>query len=289
MAPAALEPALPPRAPRVRPWRRSLRALALLGRARAAHVRARSKASAPGLRGESASSTQEPLTLELGPHADGWKRDRGPLTTPGSLLRPRQGRLGDCWVIAAMLAVHHAAPAHLPSLLDQEPGGIVAVHLPGLDAPVRVDRQMPVGPDGQFVYARLDGGNPGWVGVLEKALAGHLAGGYGFLQRGFARYGLQLLLGSPVRTSLQLPEATQILDWSVQGRAVCASTHPFSPMVSSMHGHLPRNHVFAVVGAEPGSGHVLLRNPVRPARVLRIDARTFRRGFLSVDVSDPLH
>lgn len=302
MVPTASEAALPPRAPRVRTWRRSLRALAHLGRARAAHVSTWPKPTShaeptartvplravPGPRGASASVTQGPLTLELGPNAAGWKRDHGPLDAPGALLTPRQGQLGDCWVIAAMLAVHHAAPAYLPGLLEQEPGGIVAVHLPGLDAPVRVDRQMPVGPHGRFVYARLGGGNPAWVGVLEKALAGHLAGGYDFLQRGFARYGLQLLLGSPVRTLLQLPDASQILTWLSEGRALCASTHPLSALVPSMHGDLPPSHVFAVVGAEPGSGHVHLRNPVRPARVLRIDARTFRRGFLSVDVSAPL-
>jgi hypothetical protein len=39
----------------------------------------------------------------------------------------------------------------------------------------------------------------------------------------------------------------------------------------------------AVVGADPGSGHVHLRNPWRPERVLTVDARTFRRGFLSVE------
>src|SRR5699024_11161397 len=138
-------------------------------------------------------------------------------------------------------------------------------------------------------------------------------GSYPLVQRGFARYGLQLLLGSPVRTLVRLPDAAQILTWMGQGRAVCASTHPFSPRVPTAHGPLPANPVYAVVAAEARSGHVPpshrplpataesavvgsearsghghLRNPVRPGPVLRVDARTFRRGFLSVDVSAPL-
>jgi hypothetical protein len=58
--------------------------------------------------------------------------------------------------------------------------------------------------------------------------------------------------------------------------------------VGTLAGPLPPNHVFAVVGADPAGGHVQLRNPVRPADVLVLDARSFRRGFLSVDVSAPL-
>src|SRR5699024_11812689 len=83
-------------------------------------------------------------------------------------------------------------------------------------------------------------------------------------------------------------------DWSSDvcssdlGRAIAASTHPLSPRVPTSAGPLPRNHVFAVVGADARSGHVLLRNPVRPEQVLTLDARSFRRGFLSLDVTAPL-
>lgn len=187
-----------------------------------------------------------------------------------------------------MLAIHETVPDHLPSLITEQRGGIVAVHLPAVPSPLRVDRSMPVGSDGRFVYARLDGGNPSWPGVLEKAIAAHLAGSYTFLQRGFARFGLEVLLGSPVRTRLRLPDAAQIRAWRAEGRAVCASTHPLSSLVPSAHGKLPASHVFAVVDADARSGHVHLRNPRRPGRLLRVDARTFRRGFLSVDVTRPL-
>lgn len=259
--------------PRVRTWRRTLRALAPTGRARAALP---GHHDAGGL-----------LHLSPGPRATALREDTGPLA-PARLLRPRQGRLGDCWVIAPMLAIHETAPERLRGLLSAEEGGVVAVHLPGMTRPVRVDRRLPVDSRGMFQYGRRDGANPGWVGVLEKAIAGHVAGDYGALQRGVARFGFELLLGERVRTLLRRPGAAQILAWRDQGRAIAASTHPLSPRVPTSAGPLPRNHVFAVVGADADSGHVLLRNPVRPEQVLTLDARSFRRGFLSLDVTAPL-
>lgn len=279
--------------PRVRTWRRTLRALALSGRARAARLEAEVSADESGAAGSGAAADGRGvasgalLHLSPDPRATALALDRGPLA-PAAMGRPRQGALGDCWVMASMLAVHETAPEHLRSVLTPENDGVVAVHLPGLDAPLRVDRCLPVDERGNFVYGRRDGANPGWVGVLEKAIAGHVAGGYGMLQRGFARYGLQILTGQPVRSQLRLPDATQILAWRAEHRAICASTHPLSPRVQTAAGPLPPNHVFAVVGADARSGHVQLRNPTRPSALLVVDARTFRRGFLSVDVTAPL-
>lgn len=270
--------------PRVLTWRRTLRALVLSGRARAASL----VAAEPGGPSPAAAATTPASDLTPvppGPHATTLRRDRSPLDVRG---RPRQGRLGDCWVIASMLAVYETAPERLEDLLVAETDGTVRVTLPGAEGPVRVDRDLPVNAAGQFVYARRDGAGPGWVGVLEKAIAGHVAGSYGCLQRGFGRYGLQLLLGMPVRTLLRLPDPATIQMWRDQSRAVLASTHPLSARVRTLQGPLAPNHVYAVIGAEARSGHVLLRNPTRPADLLRIDARTFRRGFLSVDVSPPL-
>lgn len=283
--------------PRVRTWRRTLRALALEGRARAARHGADERArnlARPGIPGgdtgvaaHAISGADGVLHLSPGPHATALALDRGPLAPP-VLLRPRQGRLGDCWLMAPMLALHETAPERLRALIGEETDGIVTVRLPGLEEPLRVDRRFPVDARGVFQYGRRDGANPGWVGVLEKAIAGHIAGDYAFLQRGLARYGFALLLGERVRTNLRLPDAGQVLAWLAEGRALCASTHPLSPRVPSAAGPLPPNHVYAVVGADATSGHLHLRNPVRPAELLVLDARSFRRGFLSVDVTAPL-
>ncbi|MGP5305041.1 C2 family cysteine protease [Brachybacterium alimentarium] len=290
------------RRPRVRTWRRTLRALVPSGRARDVFpdavddtvladgtVLADSVAGAGTDAGgfDGSWAAQGVLQISAAPAGSGWVMDDGPLQTTGS-RRPQQGRLGDCWVIAAMLAIHETAPERLGALLTELPGGVVEVALPALAEPIRVDRQMPVTERGRPVYARLEGTNPGWAGVLEKALAAHVAGGYDVLARGFARFGLELLLGMRVRTMLRLPDARQIVRWREEGRAIAASTHPLSRRVTTAHGPLPSSHVFAAVGGDPVTGHVHLRNPTRPSRLLTIDARTFRRGFLSVDVTPPL-
>lgn len=223
---------------------------------------------------------------DLGPGAAGWREDTGPVHRDG---RPRQGALGDCWVVAAMLAVHETSPAHLRRLVRPGPEpGTVAVHLPGLEEPLLVDRTLPVDARGRFLYARRDGAGPADVGVLEKAIAAHVAGGYGMLQRGLARYGLQLLLGRAGRMTLRSPGAARVRRWRSQDRPLTASTHPLSGRVRHSGGAFHPNHVYALVGAEPSGGHLLLRDPGDPGRLLRVDARRFRRAVLTVDIGPPL-
>lgn len=250
------------------PWRRRLRDLLHRGRAVAAAPR-------PGPLG--------PVRPDLGPHARALRADT---TRIDLAARPRQGRLGDCWVMAALLAVHDRAPALLEDALELRPDGTALVRLAG--AQVHVDRRMPVDGAGRWVYATQSGAGPGWPGLMEKALAAHLAGSYRLVARGFGRFGLQALVRTRVRTLLLLPSAARLERMLAQRRAVLASTHPLSPLVRGPHGRLPPNHVMVVVGADAATGHVRLRNPWRPDDVLVLDRRSFRRGFLSLDVTEPL-
>lgn len=208
-------------------------------------------------------------------------------------LRPRQGRLGDCWVMASLLALHSTAPHALGRIIGDacasdraDASAPLTVRL-GDGTLVPVTRTMPVDAQGRWVYATQSGhgrtSGPGWAGAVEKALAVHLAGSYGWLARGLGRFGLQALTGARCRTHILLPSSSQLEAWTRTGHAVLASTHPLSGLVTTAHGPVPTNHVMAVVGADPVSGHVHLRNPWRPDDVLTVDRRTFRRGFLSVD------
>lgn len=250
-------------------WRRRLRELALRGTGR----------RLPGRQSAPAAVLPRPA---LGPGASQWVLDRSTLDLS---RRPRQGGLGDCWVMAALLAVHEAAPSAARQLLVPAAEGTWAVvlHEHGQEVHVVVDRAMPVTATGRWAYARESGAGPGWAGIVEKAVALHVAGSYRLLARGFGRFGLAVLTGSRVRTRLRLPSAARIDAWVRAGHAVLASTHPASPLIRTAQGPLPRDHVMAVVGADPVTGHVHLRNPWRPDDVLTVDARTFRRGFLSLD------
>lgn len=232
-----------------------------------------------------ASSAHREQSCRLGPFGVAMREDTSSWRVQG---RPRQGRLGDCWLMAPMLALHEAAPGQLRAMLSPGSDGTVLVRLPGLAAPIVVDRRMPVDAHGRFVGARVDGRPPGWVGILEKAIAGHVAGGYGLLRRGVARYGFAILTGHPSRTVLFAPSCTRIQRWAAEGRAMCASTHPLSGRVLGPAGLLPPNHVMALIGADVERGVVLLRDQNHPAQLLELPHGVFRRGFLSVDVTAPL-
>jgi hypothetical protein len=249
--------------------------------------------------------------LDPGPAGTALRPDDAPLDLTA---RPQQGRCGDCWVIAALLAIHEAAPDRIAQLLithSAEPGAgpgsgprsspgagrrptegardarsaPVGVLLRGGRVRIPVDRAMPVDALGRWVGARQSGGAPGWPGLVEKAAAIHVAGSYGLLARGLGRFGLELLTGGRARTHLLLPRAAQLQRWVDQGHAVLASTHPLSSRITTVRGPLPTNHVLVVVGADPRTGDVRLRNPWLPDEVLTIDRRRFRLGFLSVDVT----
>ncbi len=256
----------------LRTWRRSIEK-ALTGRVRTRPTRPQGVAG--------------PQVIAVEPAVVGTdlRRDTSPWHLEGI---PRQGRLGDCWLIAPMLALAVTRRQCLADLLTVEADGIIAVHFPGADAPLRVDRDMPVDAQGAFSGARVSAGAPGWVGVLEKAAAAQIAGGYRMLQRGFACFGFALLLGTPTRTRLRLPSPAQAQQWAAEGRAMAVSTHPLSGLVRHGERRIAPNHVYALVGGDPQAGTLLLRNPVDPTTVLELDRRTFRLGFLAVDVTQPL-
>ncbi|MFC0673451.1 C2 family cysteine protease [Brachybacterium hainanense] len=258
------------------PWRRRVRDLLLSAE------RVLLRRSAPAVP-EDPAGREAAARPAPGPHMHGWRPDATPLDLS---RRPRQGRLGDCWVMASLLGVHAQAPQLLESALVDAGEGRWHVRLAA--AVITVDREMPVDARGRWVYATQSGQGPGWAGLFEKAFAAHLAGSYRLVARGFGRSGLAALTGVRVRTLVLLPSPRRIRDLLAEGRAVLASTHPLSPLVTVPGGRLPANHVMAVVGADPVTGTITLRNPWRPDEVLVLPRSVLRRGFISLDVTAPL-
>ncbi|MCS6710945.1 crotonobetainyl-CoA--carnitine CoA-transferase [Brachybacterium sp. EF45031] len=221
--------------------------------------------------------------------------DTGGLAT-GNL--PRQGRLGDCWVMAPLLAVALAdrrAPDRMVCAADDTDGeadadgtsarALVRVPLTAPDGQrILVERRYPTDAAGRWLHATTASGEPGWAAAVEAALAREYAGSYRMLARGLGRLGLPLLTGLPTRMTLGRPSARRLEEWCRAGHAVVVSTHPLSPWVGTRSGvRLPPNHVFAVEGADPATGRVRLRNPWDPGRTVVLERREFVWGVISCD------
>ncbi len=224
----------------------------------------------------------------LGPRADRYEAWSG---VPNFSRKPRQGALGDCWLMAPMLAIHSVDPSFFESAVKASPGApkaLARVFVEGAPAWRSVNMRFPVNSRGHFAYATEEGGGPGWPGILEKACAAEFSGSYAWIARGFAKWGFPALTGVSASTRLALPSAGDIVELLAERRPIVASTHMFSPALSRgrKSGPIPSLHVMAVVGAKPESGEVVMRNPWRPGAWVTLSREEFRRCFLSVDVLD---
>lgn len=287
-----------------------------------------------------------PLLAELGPDALGALLPRLPAFEPaargGSCAEPagravdpadrsprgvvpdlRQGRLGDCWLVAVLIACEAARPGFARSQLtplgptaaagaDGPPAGAhpaIGFWAVDLWAPAR--RRIVVSDRLPVAHRCGDGGlAPTAASIVEKAVAVALGGSYRRLESNLADVALWLLTGraAPARP---VPRRLDGLDRALRaGRPVVASTL-VRPRGSF---RLPREdgrtavpimdgHVYAVLGVartdEDGRPdprqppRARLRNPLGgsgPAAGadLWLSARQLRRAFLSVNVGPVL-
>lgn len=126
-----------------------------------------------------------------------------------------QGKLADCYFLAALGEVAQHAPSLLRSMFIDNGDGTYTVRFYHYGVPdyVTVDRLLPVRSDGTFAYANMgqssdDGGNTLWVALAEKAYAqlaesgwsrgGSTGNGYHGLDFGWEGYAIYQLTGHPV-------------------------------------------------------------------------------------------
>lgn len=198
---------------------------------------------------------------DLGPHAVRWTRGR---SAPDWSLAPQQGRLGDCWLLAPMLAVHAADPDFFRSGVRRPAPGQVAVRLfhRGLPYEQLIADRLPADDAGRRAYAREHGprGRGGWPGLLEKAAAAAF-GGYRRLRRGLAAEGFRLLTGQRAPLHLLFPSPRHLAALLERGHAAVASTQPLAGRLPYRGLRFTPLHVYAVVAADPSARTVTLRNP----------------------------
>ncbi|TDE11804.1 C2 family cysteine protease [Jiangella asiatica] len=217
---------------------------------------------------------------------DGAGYARVPLTPPAvvAIDTPRQGRISDCHVIAAMCTLADRAPGLLTRLARAE-GDLVVVDVPGRG--YRLRSTLPVdGDGGGLAYARSPDGST-LVSYVEKAYAVY-GGGYPKLgEGGYPAEALQWLTGQPsymlaiaradddLLTGLLGSGAPAVAcSWRLDGRASAAR-------VALRYGLAQDGHAYAVTGVVDGL--VILHNPwgLRHPRPLPLDV--FRTLFCRID------
>lgn len=114
-----------------------------------------------------------------------------------------QGALGDCYLLAMMIAIARVRPDVLQKLVKDNGDGTYEVtlyedHLIGGATPYteKVTAEVPVDKNGNPLYAqvnpRADGGRPLWPLLIEKAYAKH-QGGYADIEGGEGTTSAQVL------------------------------------------------------------------------------------------------
>lgn len=198
----------------------------------------------------------------------------------------RQGRIGDCYLIAAMQALGMHDPAALARLVQPNPNGTFTVTFHDGEQVV-VSADLPTHPDEGLAFAHngehADGGTELWPMLVEKAVA-QRAGGWDEIVGGSQSDAIELLTG---RASGWIDGAdisvADLADRVERGEILGLSTidapdqdavdewlatdapEPFTRGVTKWE-RLHQNHAFIVTGVDAAAGTVSVVNPWNPTK-----------------------
>lgn len=188
-----------------------------------------------------------------------------------------QGRLGDCYFMAALAAIAHANPDVIRKRVkDNGDGTYTVTFFEGGD--VVVDNQFAVSGGGSPVYADAgdrDGGDVEmWVMLIEKAWA-KLKGGYENIRGSKVRMtsadAMQAVSGKETRTirpqSLSDEELIKVMaeasqkKWAMTLGAFTKESVDESTRNEAQKLGIVFNHAYAVTGVDQAKGEISLYNP----------------------------
>ena len=187
-----------------------------------------------------------------------------------SLTDVQQGRIANCYLLAALGSIAHTNPDLLNQLITDNGDGTYTVHFQGSMGDVTIDDDFPVYAGSQstvFAETNTGGDNPElWVAIIEKAFA-EGSGGYEDTEYGWAHEALVQLTGqssySKGDTSDYSPEELQAA--IANGQSVTASSLTKDDAKKADLGTgIISNHAYVVTDVrqnEAGEWEVVVYNP----------------------------
>lgn len=186
--------------------------------------------------------------------------------------RMHQGKLGDCWLLAALMATAQSDPQFLADNITLREDGTWDVTLYEDGEPVVVnvspDQLARDGARVETMTASDDGENQwsddeiGYMSIFEQAAINHLGPDYESVIADTPAAGLELVTGADAGSSDILswngqPSMEQLETALGEGRPITVMTDPIMPF----DGDLSNAHVYQVTGVDTEDGVVVLSNP----------------------------
>lgn len=196
-----------------------------------------------------------------------WERPRTILgkryTVAGPAIGPqdlKQGKLGNCYFIAALAAVAEY-PDRIKRLIryhEPNPNGVncVALNITGLWEDIILDDRIPYNPAKKKAAFCRSVGKDLWVMLIEKAWA-KVHGGYSNIEAGYINEALASITGAPVKI-FRVKEATEDEAWrnliesKQKDYITCASTSDITKVVTDTPNEktgLSGSHSYSLLGA----------------------------------------
>jgi hypothetical protein len=231
---------------------------------------------------------------QTGEQADGmrWDQPTDPLFAPNgdgedvSYEDINQGRFGDCWYIASLIAVTQRDPEFIREGIRENPNGTVSVRIwdqDGNERWVTVTADLPMDENGNPMGAYGDGDT--WPAYYEKAFAlvyGDDDGGapdgkegddaydraeqgsYGAIEWDNSDQAVPYITGNDTESADGLFTGTYegtVEAWN-SGHPVTVSTPPEAENVpADWEGSYSTRHVYYVIGVDDQTGEIILGNP----------------------------
>lgn len=185
----------------------------------------------------------------------------------------KQGKIGDCYLMAAMASVAHARPDIVEGMMSEDGDGNVTVNF--ADGPETVDTEVPYERAGWFkkepIYGKSKTKKETWPAMMEKAYAEKYGDGKGY--EGIGHGGLPSTAMNNIAGGTSSTEYLNKADLSdpakkkaLMDQLAKAEDQPMVAVTPKevKSGRVAGNHAYTVMGTEKGpdgQDMVKLRNP----------------------------